>query len=113
MPASLAGPIDDALSGFPPEQLVHLLAFLGDEPVCAGSLFVTGATGGLYNIATLAAARGRGVGYAVTRALMELARERGCTEAILSASPMGLPVYERLGFVEVCRVPQYVWAPDG
>ncbi len=23
----------------------------------------------------------------------------------------GLPVYERLGFVEVCRVPQFVWAP--
>jgi ribosomal protein S18 acetylase RimI-like enzyme len=113
MPASLAGPIDDALSGFPPEQLVQVLAFLGDRPVSAGSLFVTGATGGLYNIATLPAARGRGVGYAVTRALMALARERGCIEAVLDASPLGLPVYERLGFVEVCQVPQYVWTPDG
>lgn len=113
MPASLAGPIDDALSGFPPEQMVHVLAFLGDRPVSAGSLFVTGATGGLYNIATLPAARGRGAGYAVTRELMVLARERGCTEAVLDASPLGLPVYERLGFVEVCQVPQYVWAPNG
>ena len=113
MPASLTGPIDDALSGFPPEQLVNVLAFLDDEPVCVGSLLVTGTTGGLYNIATLPAARGRGAGYAVTRALMALARERGCTEAILDASPMGLPVYERLGFVEVCQMPQYVWAPDG
>ena len=42
---------------------------------------------------------------------MNLARERGCTHAVLHASEMGLPVYERLGFVEVCRVPQFVWAP--
>ena len=42
---------------------------------------------------------------------MNLGREHGCTEAVLVASAMGRPTYERLGFVEVCRTPQYVWAP--
>ena len=55
--------------------------------------------------------RGRGLGYAVTATLMNLAHERGCTHAVLHASEPGRPVYERLGFVEVCRVPQFVWAP--
>jgi hypothetical protein len=42
---------------------------------------------------------------------MNLSGEHGCTHAVLHASEMGLPVYERLGFVEVCRVPQFVWMP--
>ena len=42
---------------------------------------------------------------------MDLGRERGCTHAVLHASDLGRPVYERLGFVEVCQVPQYVWLP--
>ena len=92
-------------------DLIHVLAFVDGLPVAGGSAWVTEDTAGLYNISTLEVWRGRGLGYAVTAALMNLARERGCTHAVLHASEMGLPVYERLGFVEVCRVPQFVWAP--
>ena len=58
-------------------------------------------------------ARHRGVGgYAVTSFLLDEARARGCTESVLQATRLGRPVYERLGYVEVCRVPQYAWFPD-
>jgi GNAT superfamily N-acetyltransferase len=92
-------------------DLVHVVAFVDGLPVAGGSAWVTGATAGLYNISTLEVWRGRGLGYAVTAALLNLSGEHGCTHAVLHASEMGLPVYERLGFVEVCRVPQFVWVP--
>ncbi len=42
--------------------------------------------------------RGRGVGSAVTRALVAWARALGYTRVTLHASPFGRPVYRRLGF---------------
>lgn len=110
MPEALVEPLTTLVVDLD-QRLVNVLARVDGVPVACGSLFVTGPTAGLYNIATLAEARGRGIGYAVTRELLELARLRGCTEAILHASEMGRPVYERLGFVAVCEVPQYVWVP--
>jgi GNAT superfamily N-acetyltransferase len=94
-----------------PAWIVNLLAWDGDVAVGCGSAVVDGATVGLYNIATPAEHRGRGIGYAVTATLMNHGRERGCVHAILHASAMGRPVYERLGFEQVCTVPQYVWQP--
>ncbi|MCW2791384.1 MAG: family N-acetyltransferase [Nocardioides sp.] len=111
MPPELLAPLHDLMGGLAPDRLVHVLATLDGEAVASGSLWVTGTVGGLYNIATVERARGRGVGLAVTGALMDLAHERGCTEAILHATEQGRPVYERLGFVEVCATPQYVWLP--
>ena len=93
------------------DGLVHVLATLDGHPVAGGSVWVTGSTAGLYNISTLEQSRGRGIGYAVTAALLNLGRDLGCTHAVLHASESGRPVYERLGFAEVCQVPQFVWMP--
>ena len=35
----------------------------------------------------------------------------GIANAILHASEIGRPVYERLGFEEVCQTPQWIWMP--
>ena len=110
-PDLVAEPLTRGLASLPPEAAFHVVARLDGEPVGAGSGFLTGRTLGIYNIATLGPARRRGVGYAVTAALMNLGRGRGCTESVLMASTMGRPTYERLGFVEVCQTPQYVWTP--
>ena len=96
---------------FDPEKILNLVAWDGDRPVGCGSAVVDGATVGLYNIATLEEARGRGVGHAVTATLLNTGVARGCQQAILHASDMGRPVYERLGFAQVCTTPQYVWMP--
>jgi len=47
----------------------------------------------------------------MTAALMNVGVEAGCTHAILHATELGRPVYERLGFEEVCQTPQWVWMP--
>ena len=109
-PDLVAEPLGRALGAVATDAF-HVVARIDGEPVGAGSGFLTGRTLGIYNITTLGPVRRRGVGYAVTAALMNLGREHGCTEAVLVASAMGRPTYERLGFVEVCRTPQYVWAP--
>lgn len=111
MPAWVSAEIGRMLQQTDPAEVSLVLARLDGEPVGGGMLFRTGTTAGLYNIGTLAAARGRGVGGAVTAHLMELGRRAGCTHAILHASESGRPVYERLGFEIVCDVPQFVWLP--
>ncbi len=112
-PEHVVEPIRLMLTPFGPDTLVHVIARLDGVPLSAGSAFLTGRTAGIYNIATLDSARRQGLGYAVTATLLNLGRERGCTEAVLMASELGRPTYERLGFVEVCQTPQYVWLPEG
>jgi GNAT superfamily N-acetyltransferase len=93
------------------DSVVQVLALADGEPTATGTLFIDGTTAGLYNIATLAPARGRGLGYAVTVALLNQAVQRGCDHAILHSSDAGYPIYLRLGFKTVCEVPQFVWLP--
>jgi len=58
----------------------------------------------IYNVATVAAARHRGAGAAVTAEAMADAQAAGARWAILESSEMGRSVYERLGFRQVAEV---------
>jgi GNAT superfamily N-acetyltransferase len=89
----------------------HFVAFLGDRPVATTTSLVEGALTGIYHVATVADARGRGIGAAVTRAAMLHAREAGATRAALQSSESGLSVYRALGFVEHCELSLYDWRP--
>ena len=65
---------------------------------------------GIFNVATPEEHRGLGFGGAVTAHAVQAARSAGARGAYLQSSPMGLPVYERLGFVTVERWRQ--WMPS-
>jgi ribosomal protein S18 acetylase RimI-like enzyme len=80
--------------------------------VGTGTLVEVEGTAGLYNIATSASARRRGVGRAVTLSLIQLARDRGHRHAVLESSEMGLDLYESLGFRTVCEVQQWLGTPE-
>ena len=75
-----------------------VVARVDGEPVSTATLVVTDEVAGVYTVATPEEHRGRGYGAAVTAAVVEEGRARGCTMASLQASPMGAPVYERMGF---------------
>ncbi len=60
-------------------------------------------------VATLPAARGRGVGAAMTIAPLYEARQMGYHGGILQSSQMGYPLYRRLGFQHLCAMEHFYW----
>ena len=86
----------------------NYIAFEGRDAVATGSLVPAAGVGGIYNIATRSDRRGRGIGRAVTHALMAEAAGLGYRCAVLWSTTAGLPVYRRLGFREQLRVPTYL-----
>ena len=65
---------------------------------------VGGGAAGLYNVATVEAARRRGIGAWVSAAALREGLGRGLELGALQASPLGYKVYEQLGFREVCTL---------
>ena len=53
---------------------------------------------GIYCVATIPEARGKGLGRAITREPLLAAKSEGYKVAVLEASSMGLPVYKGIGF---------------
>lgn len=86
----------------PGTPLRRYLARLGGTPVASATLFLGGGAAGIYNVATLPEARGRGIATAVTLAALREARAQGETVGVLHASDMAYAVYRRMGFRECC-----------
>jgi ribosomal protein S18 acetylase RimI-like enzyme len=74
------------------------LARLDGVPVGTATGVVATDSLAIYNVATLPAARRRGVGRAVTLAAMRDGAALGCRIAVLQSSEMAHAVYEALGF---------------
>ncbi len=91
--------------------LHHYLGLLNGEAVGTSTLYLGAGVAGLYNISTLPKARRKGVGTAVTRAPLLMARERGYRIGILHSTRMGYKVYQRLGFKEYCTIRLYLYLP--
>ena len=79
------------------------LARLDGRAVATALGVVSGDAVGIYNVATVPDARGRGIGGAVTLAAICDGRDRGARVAVLESSEMGFPVYQRLGFTVAAR----------
>jgi GNAT superfamily N-acetyltransferase len=88
--------------------LTVYVGYKGREPVTTGLGSRTGRTIGVYNVATIESARRRGHGAAMTTRIATDGAAAGCDVAILQASPMGHPVYERLGYRTVVEYMGYV-----
>ena len=96
-------------AGYAPDSnMSHYVGILGDEVVSSSTLFLEGEVAGIYNVATLPDARGRGIGAAMTLAPLQEARERGRRIGVLQSSEMGYGVYRRLGFEQFCTLDLYV-----
>jgi GNAT superfamily N-acetyltransferase len=85
--------------GRPPEGSYRFyLARLDGKPACVvGTMDVDGDCG-VYWVATLPEARGRGLTTRLMRAAVAEGRERGCDISTLQATTLGRPIYERLGY---------------
>ncbi len=78
---------------------VHLVGSVDGGPVeVVGTAWIDSGAIGLGAIATVKEARGRGLGSAMTAALATHDLGREVDIGVLHATPMGRPVYERLGY---------------
>jgi GNAT superfamily N-acetyltransferase len=87
----------------------NFLVRLDGKPVASASVAYLAGVAGIYNVATLAEVRGRGIGRAATLAPLVEARERGYRLGVLQSSAMGYSVYLRLGFQHVCDFYLCAW----
>jgi GNAT superfamily N-acetyltransferase len=87
------------------------VGYLRNEPVATNLLFNGAGVAGVYAIATVPAARGKGIGAAITLQPLLKARDReGYTYAVLFSTEMGVPVYKRIGFrLTEIRINRYLW----
>jgi GNAT superfamily N-acetyltransferase len=75
-----------------------VLARLDGEIVGTANVFVTHRVAWVTQVGTLASYRGRGIGEATSRWATTRGFELGAQAAWLTASPLGEPVYRRMGF---------------
>jgi GNAT superfamily N-acetyltransferase len=91
-----------------------LAARLDGEDVATGLAFDHEGDCGIYNVSTLAPARRRGIGTALTARLLQSAAARGCTTATLQSTPMAERVYAAVGFSDLGRILEFAPRPcDG
>jgi ribosomal protein S18 acetylase RimI-like enzyme len=96
LPRSFVDELYSATMLAAPELRLYL-GLVDGRAVASSAAVRTDATVGIYNVATVPDARGRGFGTALTWETMRDA-DPGWTVAVLQASEMGRPIYERMGF---------------
>lgn len=107
VPLALYSPaaFDDA------DPLRLYIASVNGEPVATALLMLAAGVAGVYYVATIPSARRQGIGAGVTLAALRDARAAGYHIGVLGSSPMGVGVYQRLGFREYCKLSSYTREP--
>jgi ribosomal protein S18 acetylase RimI-like enzyme len=98
LPPAVTASLFGAPAGVDPASRV-VVAYVEGVAAATARLEPGGGVAGVYWVATRPALRGRGLGEACTRAVTNAGFAAGARFAVLQASPMGAPIYARLGFV--------------
>lgn len=85
-------------------KATHLLASVGSRPVGTARLVITGAKAKIGRMAVLKSYRGKGIGKALLKRALELARKRRAKLIYLHAQASVVGFYEKLGFRPAGRV---------
>ena len=102
--------VSETLLAIPDSHLY--LGYLDGQAVATSALVMSHWVAGVYNVATLAPFRRRGIGEAMTRHAVDQGMAAGCVMSSLQSSEMGYPVYERMGFRRVTGYRTYA-RPEG
>ncbi|HUC07859.1 MAG TPA: GNAT family N-acetyltransferase [Solirubrobacterales bacterium] len=85
-------------SGLLAENVVAFIVYLDGEPASIAMTIVSHGVAGIYWVGSTEWARGQGLGRAVTVAATNAGLALGAEIASLQASPMGRPIYTKLGY---------------
>lgn len=88
-------------------RMRNYVGYLNGKPVATSCIVYGGGAAGIYSVATLPEARGKGIGTALTLKPLKDAREMGYRIGILQSSNMGFNVYKKLGFRHLCQIENF------
>ncbi len=95
---------------FKPGGPLHLfLGTLNGKPVATSEVFFGGGVALLGGVNTLSQYRRQSIGAALALAALRDAQKQGYRMSVLSASPMGINIYRRIGFQEYGVFSTYLW----
>ena len=100
--------LESALSDLQDQAQQRYLGLLNGTPVATSAVAFAAGVAGIYVVATLPTARGRGIGRAMTVMPLLAARQLGYRVGVLQASHMGYSLYQKIGFHDICRYRLYL-----
>lgn len=98
---------EGTLAAADPRAFQVAVGRLGSRVASAGMAFDHEGDVGIFNVATAASARRRGIGSAVVARLLREAAARGAVTATLQSTAMARSVYAGLGFLDLGRILEF------
>ncbi len=112
MPEEVLSELFDETAAVLSDPSTHIVvASRGGEALATAMAYESDGIAGLQWVGTVPAARGMGLGALVTAEVTNLTFDHGASCCTLQASPMGEPVYLRLGYETIYRYAEYVRWP--
>jgi GNAT superfamily N-acetyltransferase len=102
-----SGPVYDGWLNYPGFSF-HLAYFRG-KPVATATLVASHGIAGIVYVGSVPESRGHGFAQAVVWSAIQYGRDQGLRASALWATPMGQPMYERMGFRPVTEY--RIWSP--
>ncbi|HSR95162.1 MAG TPA: GNAT family N-acetyltransferase, partial [Solirubrobacterales bacterium] len=101
----------DNHEGFEADNAAAFLARIDGRPAGIAMTLVSHGVAGIYWVGCTEEARGRGLGRTVTATAVNAGFDIGAEIASLQASPMGEPIYRRMGFETIFDYRLFMWPP--
>ncbi len=88
-------------------RFIPYLGFFDGKPAATSLVYCGSLGAAIYCLGTPSPFRNRGLGTAVTHACLKAAKNNNIDQAVLYASEMGRPVYEKIGFKLTQTIREY------
>lgn len=95
-----------------PGSFTCYTGWISRRAVAVSASYTSDGVTGVFGVSTLPRARGRGFGEAMTWATVKDGVEKGSSIISLQASPLGFPIYHRMGFRHVFDFEEWVVHKD-